>query len=498
MYPASRVAAGIDGVALEDPSLVRSQALIGGEWVDADDKTTFDVDDPATGTTLASVACCGRDETARAIAAAETALEQWRRVPAKERAALLRRWYELCRLNHEDLARIVTAEMGKPLAEARAEVAYGASYIEWFAEEAKRVYGDTIPAPAGDKRIVITREPVGVVACITPWNFPNAMLARKIAPALAAGCTVVCKPANETPLSALALAELAQRVGIPPGVINIVGGHTAAIGAELTSNPVVRKLTFTGSTEVGKLLMAQCAGTVKRTSMELGGNAPFIVFDDADLDKAVAGALLAKFRNAGQTCVCANRIFVQDGIYDAFVEKFNAGIAGLRLGKGSDDAVDLGPLISESAANDVLELVEDATARGATVVAGGARAANGANYIEPTLLVDVDAGMRVFREEIFGPVAPVMRFATEEEVVRQANDTNVGLAAYFYARDIGRIWRVAEALEYGMVGINEGVVSNEMAPFGGIKESGQGREGSKYGLDDYLEIKYLLMGGIED
>jgi len=399
--------------------------------------------------------------------------------------------------HQEDLAQILTAEQGKPLAEARGEIAYGANYIEWFAEEAKRIYGDTIPQPSNDKRIVVIKQPVGVVACITPWNFPNAMLTRKIAPALAAGCTVICKPANETPLSALAFVELAERAGVPPGVINIVAGVTREIGAEMTSNPTVRKLTFTGSTEVGKLLMEQCAGTVKRTSMELGGNAPFIVFDDADVDEAVKGAIICKFRNAGQTCVCANRIFVQEGVYDEFAGKLMSAMAELKLGNGIDDGVTMGPLINEGAANDVLNLIDDAIANGARVAAGGDRSDLGACFVEPTVLVDATDSMRVYREEIFGPVAPLFRFKNEDEVISMANDTAVGLASYFYSRDVGRIWRVAEGLEYGIVGINEGIISNEMAPFGGVKESGQGREGSKYGLDDYLEIKYLCVGGID-
>jgi succinate-semialdehyde dehydrogenase/glutarate-semialdehyde dehydrogenase len=487
----------MSSLALDDSSLLKRQAYIDGCWVDADDGSTLDVDNPATGEVLARVARCGQAETARAIDAADAAFAGWRRRSAKERSALLRRWFDLCMQHQEDLAQLLTAEMGKPLAEARGEIAYGASYIEWFAEEGKRVYGDTIPAPGEDKRLVCIKQPVGVVACITPWNFPNAMLARKIAPALAAGCTVVCKPANATPLSALALAELAERAGIPAGVINIVAGRTREIGDELTANPIVRKLTFTGSTEVGKLLMEKCAGTVKRTSMELGGNAPFIVFDDADLDAAVAGAMICKFRNAGQTCVCANRIFAQDGIYDAFLEKLTAAVAGLRLGNGAEAGVNVGPLITADAANDVLEFVADAIARGANLVTGGGRAANGENFVEPTVLTNVSPDMRVFRDEIFGPVAPVFRFHTEDEVIQMANDTNVGLASYFYSRDIGRVWRVAEALEYGIVGINEGIISNEMAPFGGVKESGQGREGSRYGLDDYLEIKYLCMGGID-
>ena len=482
---------------ISDKGLLRSQAYIDGKWSPADSGETFAVLNPATGDTVADVAKCGTAETRRAIEAAERALPAWQAKTAKERAVLLRKWFELMMAAKDDLAQILTAEQGKPLAEAAGEVAYGASYIEWFAEEAKRIYGDTIPAPSNDKRVVIVKQPVGVVACITPWNFPNAMLTRKIAPALAAGCTVVCKPANETPLSAIAFAELAERAGIPAGVVNIVAGITKEIGAELTSNPIVRKLTFTGSTEVGKLLMEQCAGTVKRTSMELGGNAPFIVFDDADLDAAVAGAMLCKFRNAGQTCVCANRILVQDGVYDDFVERLTAAAADLKLGNGADDGVTVGPLINEGAANDVIGFIEDAVANGAHVVAGGSRADLGSCFVQPTVLTDVRDDMRVFREEIFGPVAPIFRFRTEDEAIRMANDTNVGLACYFYSRDIGRIWRVGEALEYGIVGINEGIISNEMAPFGGIKESGQGREGSKYGLDDYLEIKYLCMGGID-
>ena len=484
-------------VSLNRDDLFRTDAYIDGIWTAADDGSRFAVDNPATSETIAEVAHCGQAETARAIAAAEAALPDWRAQPAKKRAGLLRRWYELCLEHQEDLARLLTAEMGKPLAESRAEIAYGASYIEWFAEEAKRIYGDTMPAPSADKRVVCIKQPVGVVACITPWNFPNAMLTRKIAPALAAGCTLVGKPANATPLSALALAVLAEEAGIPAGVVNLLAGDTREIGAELTSNPAVRKLTFTGSTAVGKLLMAQCATTVKRTSMELGGNAPFIVFDDADLDAAVAGAMICKFRNAGQTCVCANRLFVQDGIFDAFLEKFTAAVAKLKLGHGTATGVNIGPLITAEAANDVLGFVSDAVAAGARVVIGGKRAANGENFVEPTVLSDVSPSMRVFREEIFGPVAPLIRFTTEQELISLANDTNVGLASYFYSRDIGRVWRVAETLEYGIVGVNEGIISNEAAPFGGIKESGQGREGSKYGLEDYLEIKYLCLGGID-
>jgi len=482
---------------IADKALLKTQAFINGEWVDADNGDTLAITNPANGEVIAEVAKCGAAETRRAIEAGEAAMIDWRQRSAKERAALLRKWFNLMMEAQEDLAQILTAEQGKPLAEARAEVAYGANYIEWFAEEAKRVYGDTIPAPSKDKRIVCIKQPVGVVACITPWNFPNAMLTRKIAPALAVGCTVVCKPASATPLSAYAFAELAVRAGIPAGVINIITGRTSEIGEELTSNPTVRKLTFTGSTAVGKKLMAACASTVKRTSMELGGNAPFIVFDDADLDAAVAGAIICKFRNAGQTCVCANRILVQESIYDEFVEKLMAAAADLKMGDGTAEGVTIGPLINEGAANDVLAFVDDAVGKGAKVVVGGQRSDLGACFVEPTILINASDDMRVFREEIFGPVAPLFKFRTEEEAIAMANDTEVGLACYFYARDIGRIWRVGEALEYGIVGINDGIISNEMAPFGGVKESGQGREGSKYGMDDYLEIKYMCMGGID-
>jgi succinate-semialdehyde dehydrogenase/glutarate-semialdehyde dehydrogenase len=482
---------------LSDTALLKTQAYINGRWVDADSGDTLPVINPATGETIADVAKCGTAETRRAIEAAEKAQVAWRARSAKERAAILRKWFNLMMESQEDLAQILTAEQGKPLAEARGEIAYGASYIEWFAEEAKRIYGDTIPQPSEDKRIVVIKQPVGVVACITPWNFPNAMLTRKIAPALAAGCTVVCKPANETPLSAFAFAELADRAGVPAGVINIVAGVTRQIGAELTGNPIVRKLTFTGSTEVGKLLMEQCAATVKRTSMELGGNAPFIVFDDADLDEAVKGAIICKFRNAGQTCVCANRILVHEGVYDEFAEKLMRATGALKLGNGTEEGVNMGPLINAGAADDVLGFVEDAVAKGANVATGGGRSDLGACYLQPTVLTNVSPDMRVFSEEIFGPVAPLFKFTTEEEAIALANDTEFGLACYFYSRDVGRIWRVSEALEYGIVGINEGIISNEMAPFGGVKESGQGREGSKYGLDDYLEIKYMCIGGID-
>lgn len=482
---------------INDASLLRDKAYINGQWVSADNGETFSVCNPANGEVIAEVAKCRTDETRRAIKAAEKAQAAWRNKSAKERASLLRQWFVLMMANQEDLAQILTAEQGKPLAEARGEIAYGANYIEWFSEEAKRIYGDTIPEPSKDKRLICIKQPVGVVACITPWNFPNAMLTRKIAPALAAGCTVVCKPANATPLSALAFAELADRAGIPAGVINIVAGQTSDIGAELTANPTVRKLTFTGSTPVGKQLMAECAQTVKRTSMELGGNAPFIVFDDADLDAAVDGAIASKFRNAGQTCVCSNRLLVQSTIYSAFIEKFTAKVSQFKVGNGTDEGVVIGPLINENAANDVFDFINDATSKGATVLLGGNRSALGPCFIEPTILADVTDDMRVFKEEIFGPIAPVFKFDNEQQAIDIANNTEFGLACYFYSRDIGRIWRVGEALEYGIVGINEGIVSNEMAPFGGVKESGQGREGSKYGLDDYLELKYMCLGGID-
>lgn len=482
---------------ISDRGLLKTQAYVNGEWIDADAGETFEVLNPATRELVAKVAKCGSAETRRAIEAAEKALVGWREKTAKERATILRKWFDLLMEYQEDLAQILTAEMGKPLAEARGEIAYGANYVEWFAEEGKRVYGDTIPQSSNDKRVVVIKQPVGVVACISPWNWPNAMLIRKVAPALAAGCTVVCKPANETPFSAFAFAELAARAGVPAGVINVVAGVTREIGAEMTSNPIVRKMSFTGSTQVGKLLMEQCAATVKRTSMELGGNAPFIVFDDADIDSAVQGAMISKFRNAGQTCVCTNRILVQEGVYDEFAEKLVAAMATLKMGNGADDGTTVGPLINEGAANDVAGFIADAVAKGANVAAGGNLSDLGPCFIEPTVLTNVSDEMRVFQEEIFGPVAPLLKFKTEEEAIAMANDTEYGLACYFYTRDIGRIWRVGEALEYGIVGINDGIISNEAAPFGGIKESGQGREGSKYGLDDYLEIKYLSMGGID-
>jgi len=482
---------------LDDKNLLRRQAYVDGAWIDADDGRRLDVTNPATGATITSVASVGAAETRRAIAAADRAMSDWRMRTAKERAAILRRWYDLMLIHQEDLARIMTAEQGKPLAESRGEILYGASFIEWFAEEGKRIYGDVIPHPRAGQRILAIKQPIGVVAAITPWNFPNAMITRKVGPALAAGCGVVLKPASATPLSALALAELGERAGLPPGLFNVVMGGSGPIGGELTENETVRKLTFTGSTEVGKRLMAACAGTVKKTSMELGGNAPFIVFDDADLDAAVAGAMASKFRNAGQTCVCANRLLVQDGVYDAFVGKFQRAVEALRVGDGAEEGITIGPLIDLQAARDVSEIVEDALAKGAKATIGGVASDLGGSFCEPTILVDADPSMRCFREEIFGPVAPLFRFESDEEAIRLANDTEFGLASYFYARDVGRIWRVAEGLDYGIVGINEGIISSEVAPFGGVKESGIGREGSKYGIDDYVEIKYLCLGGLD-
>jgi len=481
---------------LSDPSLLATQAFIGGQWCNSDNDTTLDVVNPATGATVAQVARCGTNETRRAIESAENALPAWRAQPAKQRAAILRKMFELMLEHQEDLAQILTAEQGKPLAEARGEIAYSASFLEWFAEEAKRLYGDTIPSPTNDKRLIVVKQAIGVVACITPWNFPSAMLGRKIGPALAAGCTVVCKPANATPLSAYAIGVLAERAGLPAGVLNIVTGTTSEIGAELTSHPSIRKLTFTGSTPVGKQLMAECAATVKRTSMELGGNAPFIVFDDADIDAAVEGAILSKYRNAGQTCVCSNRFLVQDGVYDEFAMKLSKKVSELVVGAGTGDNVNVGPMIDAKAASDVKKMVANALELGATLLQGTVDSEHGEGYVNPIVLGDAQTSMRVFKEEIFGPVAPLFRFETEEQAIQMANDTEFGLAAYFYARDIGRVWRVSEALDYGIVGINEGIISTEVAPFGGVKESGNGREGSKYGIDDYVEIKYLCMGGL--
>ncbi len=480
---------------LNDPSLLNTGLLINGQWLERE--TTLPVTDPATGKVITSVATASADDTQMAINAADSVLKSWKKTTSKARAALLRRWNDLVLANQEDLAKILTAEQGKVIAEAKGEIVYGASYIEWFAEEAKRIYGDTIPQPSNDRRLLCIKQPVGVVACITPWNFPNAMLTRKIAPALAAGCTVVCKTASETPLSALALGDLAKRAGIPDGVINIVVGKASIIGPVLTASPIVRKLSFTGSTAIGKILLEQCAGTVKKVSMELGGNAPFIVFEDADLDAAVNGLLASKYRNSGQTCVCTNRVFVQNSIYDEFSEKLVTAVEErLTVGSGFAEGVTNGPLINKGAVSSVVDLVERSVAQGACILTGGGVSELGDNYYQPTILGKVTNEMPIATEEIFGPVAPLIVFETEEEAIEMANDTEVGLAAYFYSRDIGRVWRVSEQLEYGMVGTNEGILSSEMVPFGGVKESGMGREGSKYGLDDYLEMKYICMGGL--
>ncbi|WP_186037392.1 NAD-dependent succinate-semialdehyde dehydrogenase [Burkholderia gladioli] len=479
--------------ALKDPSLFRQQIYLAGEWQGAANGASFEVRNPANGELLGSVPLAGAAETRRAIEAANAAWPAWRRRTAKERAAILRKWYELMLAHADDLALILTTEQGKPLAEARGEILYAASFIEWFAEEGKRVYGDTIPTPAGDKRIVVTKEPVGVCAAITPWNFPAAMITRKVGPALAAGCPIVVKPAEATPFSALALAVLAERAGVPAGVFSVVTGDPKAIGGELTGNATVRKLSFTGSTPVGRLLMAQCAPTVKKVSLELGGNAPFIVFDDADLDAAVEGAIASKYRNSGQTCVCTNRFYVHDKVYDAFAAKLAAAVEKLKVGRGTEAGVMQGPLINEAAVLKVEAHIEDALAKGASIATGGKRHALGHGFFEPTVLTGVTPDMKVAKEETFGPLAPLFRFASDEEVIGFANDTEFGLAAYFYSRDIGHVWRVAEALEYGMVGINTGLISNEVAPFGGVKQSGLGREGSHYGIDDYVVIKYLCL-----
>jgi len=484
-------------LSLKDGKLLRTQCFIDGEWCNADSGKSFAVNDPATGSLIANVPNAGAAETRRAIDAAHAALPGWRKHSPKQRAVILRKYFELVMAAQDDLATLLTTEQGKPLPEAKGEIAYGAAFFEWFSEEARRIYGDVIPPPVNDRRLIVLKEPIGVCGAITPWNFPNAMITRKIAPALAAGCTVVLKPAEQTPLSALALAELATRAGVPRGVLNIVTGDAPAIGGELTSNPKVRKLTFTGSTEVGKLLMSQCASTVKKVSLELGGNAPFIVFDDADLDAAIAGALTTKYRNAGQTCVSANRIFVQDNVYDAFAAKLAERARKLTVGNGLEPGVTIGPLIDEHAIAKVKTHVADAVVHGAKVLLGGKRHNAGALFFEPTVLADVTPDMRIAREETFGPVAPLLRFNDEAEAVRLANDSNAGLAAYFYGRDIGRVWRVAEALEYGMVGVNTGMISTEVAPFGGMKESGIGREGSKYGIDDFVEIKYVCMAGVD-
>src|SRR4249919_2297066 len=483
-------------MVLSDPKLFREACYIDGAWIPAGVGGAIDVDNPATGKILGTVPRLGRAETRGAIDAANSAWPVWRAKSAKERATILRKWHDLMMANQEDLAVLMTTEQGKPLIESRGEIEYAASFIEWFAEEAKRVYGDTIPGHQADKRIVVIKQPIGVVACITPWNFPLAMITRKAGPAIAAGCTVVLKPASQTPFSALALAELGERAGVPKGVLNVMTGAASEIGGELTSNPVVRKLSFTGSTETGKLLMAQCATTVKKLSLELGGNAPFIVFDDANWDAAVEGAILSKYRNTGQTCVCANRLLVHDTVYDAFASRLADAVRKLKPAPGTDATATQGPLIDDKAVEKVESHIADATSKGARILLGGKRHALGGRFFEPTILVDVTTAMAVAREETFGPVAPLFRFKTEDEAVALANDTEFGLAAYFYGRDIGRIWRVAEALEYGIVGINTGIISTEVAPFGGVKESGLGREGSKYGLEEFLEIKYLCMGGI--
>ncbi len=481
-------------IGLTDQGLFREACYIDGAWMTG--AQTVSVDNPATGDILGTVPRFGADETRWAIGAAAAALVTWRATTARARAQILRRWSDLMLEHQEDLARLMTLEQGKPLAESRGEVAYAASFLEWFGEEAKRLYGDTIPGHQSDKRIVVIKQPVGVVACITPWNFPLAMITRKVGPALASGCTVVSKPASQTPFSALALAVLASRAGVPKGVFNVITGSAAEIGGELTSNPIVRKLSFTGSTETGRQLMAQCAGTIKKVSLELGGNAPFIVFDDADLDAAVEGAIASKYRNTGQTCVCANRLLVQDGVYDAFAEKLATAVKRLVPAPGLDPDSTQGPLIDDKAVDKVEAHVRDALAQGARLVVGGHRHARGGRFFEPTILADVTSSMLVAREETFGPVAPLFRFKTDAEAIAMANDTELGLASYFYGRDVARIWRAAEGLEYGMVGINTGLISTEVAPFGGVKESGIGREGSKYGIDEYVEIKYLCFGGI--
>jgi succinate-semialdehyde dehydrogenase/glutarate-semialdehyde dehydrogenase len=481
---------------LRDPTLFRETCLVGGKWVEAGSGKTITVRDPATGDVIGAVPSLSAAETRQAIEAAHAAFPAWRAKLAKDRSAVLRRLFDLMMENQEDLAQIMTAEQGKPLAESRGEIAYAANFVEWFSEEAKRVYGDLIPAPRSGQRILVMKEPIGVFAAITPWNFPSAMITRKAGPGWAAGCTGVIRPASQTPFSALALGVLAERAGMPAGVCNVVTGAAAEMGAELTSSPLVRKLTFTGSTEVGAKLLAQAAATIKKCSMELGGNAPFLVFDDADLDAAVQGAMASKYRNAGQTCVCANRLLVQDGVFDAFAEKLGAAVRALKVGPGTEEGVTQGPLINADAVAKVEEHIADATAHGARVVLGGKRHALGGNFFEPTILADVPRDALIFREETFGPVAPLFRFHTEAEAVAMANDTPFGLAAYFYARDMGRIVRVAEGLEVGIVGVNEGIISTEVAPFGGVKQSGLGREGSKYGIEDYLEIKYVALGGI--
>ncbi|UTW04259.1 NAD-dependent succinate-semialdehyde dehydrogenase [Amphritea atlantica] len=484
-------------ITLKDPSLLKQQAYVNGQWIDALNGETNPVLNPATGEQIATVPDLGAEETEAAIAAADVAFKSWKKKTAKERSVLLRKWFELIVANKDDLATLMTAEQGKPLAESAGEVLYGASFIEWYAEEGKRAYGDVIPSHAADKRIIVTKEPIGVTAAITPWNFPNAMITRKCAPALAVGCTMIIKPAEDTPLSALALMELADRAGIPAGVISVVTTkRPIEVGKTLTDSPTVRKLSFTGSTPVGKQLMRQCADTVKKTSMELGGNAPLIIFDDADLDKAIPAAIASKYRNSGQTCVCANRLLIQSGIYEEFAQRYAAEVAKLQVGNCSEGEFQQGPLINRAALEKVTAMVDDAVAKGARIVAGGKPHELGGNFFEPTIVADITGDMRLAHEEIFGPVAPLFRFETEEEAVQIANDTEFGLAAYFFTRDYARVFRVSEALEYGMVAVNDGILSTEVAPFGGVKESGTGREGSKYGMDDYLEIKYTLVGGL--
>lgn len=481
---------------LSDPTLLQTNCLVGGVWKPAASGKVIEVTNPANGELIASVPSLSAEEVREAIEAAEKAQKPWAARTGKERSAVLRRWFELLGEHREDLGRILTSEQGKPLPEGIGEIDYAASYLEWFAEEAKRVYGDTIPAPQSDKRIVIIKQPIGVCAAITPWNFPAAMITRKIGPALAVGCSIIVKPASQTPLTALALCVLAERAGVPAGVISCVTGAARVIGGEITANPIVRKLSFTGSTEIGKVLMKQCADTVKRTSMELGGNAPFIVFDDADIDAAVDGAMASKYRNGGQTCVCANRFIVQDSVYDAFVEKLSARVQALKLGNGFEEGVEIGPLIDNAAIEKIEALLKEATEAGAEVRVGGERHANGGTFFQPTVMTGVTSAMDIFSEEIFGPISTIIRFSDADEVIAMANDTPFGLAAYFYSRDLSRVWKMAEALEFGIVGINTGIFATEVAPFGGMKESGNGREGSKYGIEDYLEVKYLCMGGM--
>lgn len=483
-------------LSLAKPDLLRNQAYANGQWIDGDTGEATEVFNPATGELVGSVPKLSVAQTQQVIAQADTAYRSWKKLTAKERCGLLRKWFDLIVANTEDIAKIMTAEQGKPLAEAKGEVGYAASFIEWFSEEGKRTYGDVIPSPTSDKRLVVVKEPVGVCAAITPWNFPAAMITRKAAPALAAGCSMIVRPADATPLTALALAVLADEAGIPAGVFNVITGKSRVLGGELTASPLIKKLSFTGSTEVGRVLMEQCSPTLKKLSMELGGNAPFIVFEDADLDAAVAGAIASKYRNAGQTCVCTNRLYVHDKVYDAFAEKLAQAVGQLKVGNGTDEGVTQGPLIDNAAVNKVEEHIEDALSKGARVIFGGKRLPLGDNFFEPTVLAGVTQDMLIAREETFGPVAPLFRFSSDEEVIQMANDTEFGLASYFYSRDISRVWRVAEALEYGMVGINTGIISNEVAPFGGVKQSGFGREGSHYGIDEYMSLKYMCMGEI--